>query len=76
MHRCDFNKVETQLFPDGASVLVFSCGFASCLGASSLENTSGGLLLKGDNFIFLIFNSFFLIKYTCEDFKVSVLLSF
>ena len=40
---------------------------------SFLENTSGGLLLNMDNFIYN-FNLFFLIKYTSEDFKISVLL--
>ena len=51
VHGCDFNKVAKRLCRDCASVLVFSCGFTSFLGTSSLENTSGGLLLNGDNFI-------------------------
>ena len=52
VHGCNFNKVARRLFWDRAAVLVFSCGFTSCLGLSSLENTSGGLLLNGDNFIY------------------------
>ena len=47
VHGCDFNKVAKQLCWDRTSVLVFSCGFTSFLGASTLENTSGGLLLYG-----------------------------
>ena len=51
VHGCDLIKVAKQVCGDRASVLVFSCGFISFLGASSLKNTSGGLLLNGDNFI-------------------------
>ena len=51
VHGCDSNKVAKQLCRDRASVLVFSSGFSSFLGASSMENTSGGLLLNGDSFI-------------------------
>ena len=52
VHGCGFNKVARLLCRGRASVLVFSCGFTSYLGESSLENTSGGLLLNGDNFIY------------------------
>ena len=48
-------------------------GLLHVWGASSLENTSGGLLLNGDNCVYN-FNLFFLIKYTFEDFKISALL--
>ena len=51
MPGCDFNKVATWFCGDGSSVLLFSCGFALGLGASSLENTSGVLLLNGDHFL-------------------------
>ena len=51
LHGCDLNKVGKRICRDRASVLGFSCGFTSFLGASSLESTSGGMLLNGDNFI-------------------------
>ena len=63
VHGCDFIKVAKRLCWDRASVLVFSCGFTSCLGASSVGNTSGGLLLNGYNFIynfwFILFNKIY-----------------
>ena len=50
-------------------------GLLHVWGASSLETTSGKLLPNGDNFVYN-FKLIFLIKYTFEDFKISVLLSF
>ena len=75
VHGCDFNKVTKWLCSDRASVFVFSCGFTSFLGASSVEKTSGGLLLN-EIISDATFNLFFLITYTFENFKLSVLLSF
>ena len=52
VHGCDFSKVATLLCRGRPSVLVLSCGFTACLGTTSLENNSGGLLLNGDNIIY------------------------
>ena len=60
-------------FVDVALLHCSPVGLFHVCGAFSLENTSGGLLLNRDN-LYTIFNLFFLINYTFDDFKVSVLL--
>ena len=70
---CDFNKAVNRLYWDGASVLFFPVDVLHVWRASFLENNSGGVLQNKDNFIYN-FYLFFLINYTFEDFKVSVLL--
>ena len=68
----DFNKVAKRFCWDHASALLFSCWLVSCLQSIFLEKTSGRLILC------TIFNLywFFLINYTFEDFKVSILINF
>ena len=66
---CDFNKVVKWLCWGRASARLFCCGFASCLQSVFV---GGHLWRTTSELSNTIFNLFFSMYYTFEDFKVSV----
>ena len=66
---CDFNKVVKWLCWGRASARLFCCGFASCLQSVFV---GGHLWRTTSELPNTIFNLFFSMYYTFEDFKVSV----